>query len=112
MTRRVWGENLHDHPGVGLHHEGAGSGYGLDPAQWPRWGLAPFAYHLFRRGPLASPTCEAGAFFNARGDGGAPDVQSHFIPFFSPMRGRATRRRQAISPMCASAARNHGAACA
>ncbi len=75
------GDNLHDHPGVGLHHEGAGSGYGLEPAQWARWGLAPLAYHLFRRGPLASPTCEAGAFFNARGVG-EPDVQSHFIPFF------------------------------
>jgi choline dehydrogenase len=81
------GENLHDHPGVGLHHEGPGSGYGLERAQWPRWAAAPFAYHLFRRGPLASPTCEAGAFFNARGDGAEPDVQTHFIPFFLAHQG-------------------------
>ncbi len=81
------GANLHDHPGVGLHFEAPGSGYGLETAQWPRWALAPFAYHLFRRGPLASPTCEAGAFFNARGDSAEPDVQTHFIPFFLAHQG-------------------------
>jgi choline dehydrogenase len=86
------GENLQDHPGVGLHHEGPGSGYGLDLAQWPRWGLAPLAY-LFRRGPLASPTCEAGAFFDARGEGGAPDVQTHFIPFFLAHEGPRYQRK-------------------
>jgi len=86
------GANLHDHPGVGLHFEGAGSGYGLEPAQWPRWALAPFAYHLFRRGPLASPTCEAGAFFNARG-AGEPDVQTHFIPFFLAHEGSRYQKK-------------------
>ncbi|MEL6913883.1 MAG: GMC oxidoreductase [Pseudomonadota bacterium] len=74
------GDNLHDHPGFGLHFERAGSGYGLEPAQWPLWAAAPFLMP-FGRGPLASPTVEGGGFFNARGDGPEPDVQSHFIPF-------------------------------
>lgn len=74
------GENLHDHPGFGLHFEGAGTGYGLEPAQWWNWARAPLDL-LVKQGPLASPTVEGGAFFNARGDGPEPDVQSHFIPF-------------------------------
>ncbi|MEM6276440.1 MAG: GMC oxidoreductase [Pseudomonadota bacterium] len=74
------GENLHDHPGFGLHFEGAGTGYGLEPAQWWNWARAPLDLFV-RQGPLASPTVEGGAFFNARGDGPEPDVQSHFIPF-------------------------------
>lgn len=82
------GANLHDHPGVGLHYEGPGSGYGLEPRQWPSWALAPFAYALGRTGRFASPTVEGGAFFNARGDGGEPDVQTHFIPFFLDWKGR------------------------
>ncbi|MCH2075930.1 MAG: GMC family oxidoreductase N-terminal domain-containing protein [Rhodobacteraceae bacterium] len=81
------GENLHDHPGFGLHFEGAGTGYGLEPAQWWRWARAPFDL-LARRGPLASPTVEGGAFFNARGDDAEPDVQSHFIPFHLDHRGK------------------------
>jgi choline dehydrogenase len=36
---------------------------------------------LSGRGPIGSPTVEAGAFFNAAGDGGPPDIQVHFIPF-------------------------------
>jgi len=76
------GANLQDHPAVGLHFEGAGSGYGLEPRQWPAWLAAPFAYAATRRGRLASPTVEGGAFFNARGEAAAPDVQSHFIPFY------------------------------
>ena len=82
------GENLHDHPGVGLHFEGPGSGYGLELRQWPRWAVAPAEYLALRSGPLASPTVEAGAFFNARGESGAPDVQSHFIPFFLAHEGK------------------------
>lgn len=76
------GANLQDHPGVGLHFEGAGSGYGLELRQWPAWLAAPFAYAVARSGRLASPTVEGGAFFNARGEAAAPDVQSHFIPFY------------------------------
>ncbi|MEL6549539.1 MAG: GMC oxidoreductase [Pseudomonadota bacterium] len=81
------GENLHDHPGFGLHFEGAGTGYGLEPAQWVNWARAPLDL-LFGRGPLASPTVEGGAFFNARGDGAEPNVQSHFIPFHLDHAGR------------------------
>ena len=82
------GANLHDHPGVGLHFEGAGSGYGLELSQWPAWALAPFVYALTRKGRLASPTVEGAAFFNARGDEADPDVQSHFIPFYLDWTGR------------------------
>ncbi len=81
------GENLHDHPGVGLHFEGPRTGYGLELAQWAHWGLAPLNYLLRRRGPLASPTCEGGMFFNARGDADKPDIQTHFIPFFMAHQG-------------------------
>lgn len=75
------GENLHDHPGIGLHFEGAGTGYGLEARQWVNWALAPLNYGLRRAGALASPTVEGGMFFNARGDDDVPDVQTHFIPF-------------------------------
>ncbi|WP_425038166.1 GMC family oxidoreductase [Primorskyibacter sp. S187A] len=75
------GENLHDHPGCGLHFCAPGSGYGLEPAQWLDWLAAPFRYYGMGTGRLASPTVEAAAFFNARGDCAEPDVQSHFIPF-------------------------------
>jgi choline dehydrogenase len=75
------GANLHDHPAVGLHFAGPGSGYGLTPVQMPGWALAPVHYMLARRGRFASPTVEGGGFFNARGLDEAPDVQSHFIPF-------------------------------
>lgn len=82
------GENLHDHPGVGLHFEGPGSGYGLEPRQWLSWALAPFQYALSQSGRFASPTVEGGAFFNARGDSAEPDVQTHFIPFYLDWKGR------------------------
>jgi len=81
------GENLHDHPAFPLHFEGAGTGYGLEPAQWASWAHAPLDL-LFGRGPLASPTVEGGAFFNARGENAEPDVQSHFIPFHLDHRGK------------------------
>ena len=76
------GENLHDHPSVGLHFEAPGSGYGLELRQWPQWLAAPFRYAFSGSGPFASPTVEGGAFFNARGSDAEPDVQSHFIPFY------------------------------
>jgi len=82
------GGNLHDHPGVGLHFEGPGSGYGLEPRQWICWAAAPFVYALSRKGRFASPTVEGSAFFKARGDGGIPDVQTHFIPFHPDWKGR------------------------
>ena len=76
------GQNLHDHPDIGLHFQGHGTGHGLELQQWGKWALSPLNYALFGRGPLASSTCEAGAFFNARGDSPIPDIQTHFIPFY------------------------------
>ncbi|MEL6700248.1 MAG: GMC family oxidoreductase N-terminal domain-containing protein [Pseudomonadota bacterium] len=81
------GQNLHDHPGFGLHFEGPGTGYGLEPRQWPAWAIAALRYP-FGSGRLTSPTVEGGAFFNARGADLEPDVQSHFIPFHLDHRGR------------------------
>lgn len=86
------GENLHDHPAVGLHFAGPGSGYGLTLAQMPAWALAPFQYLATGRGRFASPTVEGGAFFNARGLDEAPDVQTHFIPFMLGWQGRRFTR--------------------
>ncbi len=82
------GANLHDHPAVGLHFAGPGSGYGLTPSQMPAWALAPFRYMMTRRGRFASPTVEGGGFFNARGLDDAPDVQTHFIPFMLGWKGK------------------------
>jgi len=81
------GENLHDHPAVGLHYVGPRSGYGLTFAQLPAWVLAPLRYLFMRKGRFASPTVEGGAFFNARGDASEPDVQCHFIPFMMGWKG-------------------------
>ena len=86
------GANLHDHPGVGLHFEGDGSGYGLAPAQWPAWALAPLRYAVTRGGPFASPTVEACAFFSTTGRG-VPDIQSHFIPFHLAHQGPRFQRK-------------------
>lgn len=86
------GENLHDHPSVGLYFEGRGTGYGLTLAQAPAWMLSPLRYLVTRRGRLASPTVEGGGFFNARGTGGPPDVQMHFIPFKLGWSGRRYTR--------------------
>lgn len=104
------GANLHDHPGVGLHFAGPGSGYGLSPDQWPLWAAAPLTYLFGKTGPLASPTCEAGAFFNARGDGGAPDIQTHFIPFhLDPTGNRYALKRGYFADACLCRPASRGA---
>lgn len=81
------GANLHDHPGFGLHFTGPGRG--LTWSQLPGWALSPFAYALGGRGPLASNTVEAGAFFTLGAQGDAPDIQTHFLPFMMGWQGRA-----------------------
>lgn len=83
------GANLHDHPAVGLHFEGAGSGYGLTLRQAPGWAAAPAAWLAARRGRLASNTVEACAFLKLGQDDGPPEVQTHFIPFMLGWQGRA-----------------------
>ncbi|MBL8580909.1 MAG: GMC family oxidoreductase [Rhizobiaceae bacterium] len=75
------GLNLHDHPTAGIHYVGDDAGYGATLRQIPLWAKAPFRYLFSGQGPIGSPTVEAGAFFNAREDGGPPDIQVHFIPF-------------------------------
>ena len=85
------GANLHDHPGCGLHFMGAGSGYGLDASLALDWALAPFDWLLRGKGIFASPTVEGAAFYDASGQGGTPDIQSHFIPFLLGWEGRRYR---------------------
>jgi len=84
------GANLHDHPGTGVHFAGDRSGYGLHGSLAMQWMLAPFDWVTRGRGIFASPTVEACAFFNADGRG-APDIQSHFIPFYLDWQGRTYR---------------------
>ncbi len=104
------GENLHDHPGAGLHFAGPGSGYGITLAQAPAWALAPVRYLLSGTGRLASPTVEGGAFFNARDDGGPPDVQSHFIPFMLGWKGaRVTLGAGYFADVCVCRPKSRGA---
>lgn len=82
------GANLHDHPAVGLHFAGRGSGYGLSIRQLPAWALSPLAYGL-GRGRLTSNTCEAIAFHRSHDGLDRPDLQTHFIPFMLGWRGRS-----------------------
>ena len=49
------GQNLHDHPGIGLHFQGRGTGHGLEVRQWAKWALSPLNYALFGRGPSPPP---------------------------------------------------------
>ncbi|RED12141.1 GMC family oxidoreductase [Pontivivens insulae] len=87
--RQEIGRNLHDHPAVPVFHEGAGSGYGLTVGQLPLWALAPLRWSLTGRGRFASNSVEGGMFFDASGQGGAPDCQVHFIPARLGHKGRA-----------------------
>jgi choline dehydrogenase-like flavoprotein len=82
------GQNLHDHPGFGLHFAGPGSGYGLSFNQLPAWALAPFQWAVARGGRFASNTVEAGAFFRVMPGAGPPDVQTHFLPFMLGWEGK------------------------
>ena len=85
------GDNLHDHPAVGLHYAGHGTGYGLEVAQIPHWAASPFNWLFRRKGRLVCNIVEAGAFFrvNPVGPDGddRPDCQSHFIPVMMGYKG-------------------------
>jgi len=103
------GANLHDHPGAGMFFEGAGSGYGLVPGLAANWLAAPFQWLFLGRGLFASPTVEGGGFFNAAGDGGEPDVQSHFIPFRLPHDGKRYAPKQGyFADVCVCRPRSRG----
>ncbi|MEX0311383.1 MAG: GMC family oxidoreductase [Tateyamaria sp.] len=82
------GDNLHDHPGFGMHFKGAGSGYGVTLGQLPAWGIAPLQWLLTRSGRLSSNTVEAGAFYSVE-DAETPDIQTHFLPFLMGWQGRS-----------------------
>lgn len=86
------GANLHDHPAVGLHHAGVGSGYGLTFDQALAWAWSPFEWLRRRRGRMTSNFVEAGAFFRAAPVGpdgdDRPDCQVHFIPYMMGYQGR------------------------
>lgn len=88
------GSNLQDHPSLALHHTARSGarryGYGLTLRQSLQWIAAPFTYLFLRRGPLASGTVEACAFYRADGSAnGPPDIQTHFIPAKVGWRGRS-----------------------
>ena len=103
------GENLHDHPAAGFHYAGPHSGYGLTLSQMPAWMLAPFRYLFTRKGRFASPTVEGGAFFNARGEAGEPDVQCHFIPFMLDWKGsRFTHGSGYFADVCVCRPKSRG----
>ena len=74
------GENLHDHPAVGMHYGGGSQGYALSLSTLPSNVLAPFRYLFARRGLFSSNTVEAGGFARTQQHLEEPDVQFHFIP--------------------------------
>jgi choline dehydrogenase len=86
------GRNLHDHPSVGVHHQGKHSGYGLVPSQALQWLCSPARWLLQRRGRLTSNFVEAGAFFRAAPSDATsddkPDCQIHFMPYMLGYKGR------------------------
>lgn len=106
------GTNLHDHPAAGFHYVGPRSGYGLTLSQMPAWMFAPFRYLFTRKGRFASPTVEGGAFFNARGEAGEPDVQCHFIPFMLDWKGgRFTLGSGYFADVCVCRPKSRGRLC-
>jgi len=85
------GDNLHDHPAVGLHYAGPRTGYGLELAQIPHWVVSPINWLFRRKGRLVCNIVEAGAFFRVNPVGldgdDRPDCQSHFIPVMMGYKG-------------------------
>ncbi len=74
------GENLHDHPAVGMHYGGGRHGYALSLATLASNALAPTRYLFSGKGLFASNTVEAGGFARTTETLSEPDVQFHFIP--------------------------------
>ncbi|MEM6407831.1 MAG: GMC family oxidoreductase N-terminal domain-containing protein [Pseudomonadota bacterium] len=108
------GQNLHDHPAIGLHHAGPNSGYGLTGNQALAWALSPLHWLLTRKGRMSSNFVEAGAFFRAAPigpDGDArPDVQTHFIPYMMGYQGKTiTRGSGYFADICVCRPKSRGA---
>ena len=87
-TRQGQGENLHDHPAIGVYHAGPNSGYGLTLAQLPLWTLSPLPFMTTGGGRLSSTVVEAGAFLHVMPGEGKPDVQVHMIPAMLGWQGK------------------------
>ncbi len=86
------GQNLSDHPVIGVHHEGHNSGYGLVWNQSLQWAASPFQWLAQRRGRLTSNFVEAGAFFRVNpvtADDDRPECQVHFIPYMMGYNGKS-----------------------
>ena len=86
------GQNLSDHPVIGVHHEGRNSGYGLVWNQSLQWALSPFQWLTQRNGRLTSNFVEAGAFFRVNpitDDDDRPECQVHFIPYMMGFKGKS-----------------------
>lgn len=72
------GENLQDHPIVGIAHR---CRHPISLRNAESFG-AMLQYLLTGAGPLSSNVAEAGAFVRSPGARGAPDIQYHFAPTF------------------------------
>jgi choline dehydrogenase len=86
------GQNLSDHPVIGVHHEGRNSGYGLVWNQSLQWAMSPFHWLAQRKGRLTSNFVEAGAFFRvnpATPEDDRPEIQVHFIPYMMGYKGKS-----------------------
>jgi len=86
------GQNLSDHPVIGLHHQARHSGYGLVWNQSLQWALSPFEWLAKRKGRLTSNFVEAGAFFRVNpvtSDDDRPECQVHFIPYMMGYKGKS-----------------------
>lgn len=104
------GRNLHDHPTIPIHYAGPGSGYGIGFGQITTWLMAPFQYAARRRGPWASPTVEACAFFAATDDEQAPEFQMHFLPFMIGWKDRRVVTGQGyLADVCLCQPKSRGA---
>ncbi len=82
------GENLHDHPAIGVHYGGGDQGYALSFSTLLANAAAPFRYLLGRRGLFSSNTVEGGGFAKSLPSLREPDVQFHFIPARVGHKGR------------------------
>ncbi len=74
------GENLHDHPAIGMHYGGGNQGYALSLATLLSNAVAPFRYIFGRRGLISSNTVEGGGFAKTLPALDEPDIQFHVIP--------------------------------
>jgi choline dehydrogenase len=78
------GENLQDHPVVGVGHDCRRPVSLIAARQWRH----VLHFWLAGRGPLTSPAAEAGAFVRSDSALPTPDLQFHFVPSYFHDHGR------------------------